>query len=146
MTSDEAVERHRNEIYPPERMLDRIIDGAVGRTLGRVEARTIFGEPESKGDCTVIPVGRVSTRYGFGGGSGRGPSDDDGDAGGGGGGGGGGILQVKPVGYIEIAGNGSRFVPITDSSAIAIRAVTMGSIVAALFVIGLFRAIRSRES
>lgn len=35
------------------------------------------------------------------------------------------MLEVKPVGYIEITSNGSRFMPITDSSAIAIRAVTM---------------------
>ncbi len=103
-------------------------------------------DPVERGDCTVVPVGRVSSRYGFGGGSGEGPTDDDGSStGGGGGGGGGGALEVIPVGYIEITSTGSRFVQITDSSAIAIRAVTMAGIVAILFVLGLFRTLRSRR-
>lgn len=146
MTATEAVNRHREEIEDAGSLIDHIVDGAIGRVLGKAETGTIFGEPTTQGDCTVIPVGRVSSRYGFGGGSGQGPSGDSGgEMGGGGGGGGGGMLEVKPVGYIEITSNSSRFMPITDSSAIAIRAVTMGCLVAILFVLGLFRTIRSRN-
>lgn len=146
MTADEAIARHHDEIEGAGQLLDRIVNGTIGRVLSHAEASTIFGEPTTQGDCTVIPVGRVSSRYGFGGGAGEGTSgDEDADSGGGGGGGGGGQLDVKPIGYIEITSNDSRFVPITDSSAVAIRAVTMAGIVALFFVIGLFGTIRSRD-
>ncbi|MEZ4520703.1 MAG: spore germination protein GerW family protein [Thermomicrobiales bacterium] len=146
MTPSDAVERHRDEIESAGQLIDRIIDGTIGRVLGHAEASTIFGEATTQGECTIVPVGRVSSRYGFGGGAGEGTSgESDGDSGGGGGGGGGGQLDVKPIGYIEITSNGSRFVDITDTSAVAIRAVTMGGVVAILFVLGLFRTIRSRK-
>ena len=146
ISTTDAIATHQDEIESAEQLIDRIADNVVGRMLGHAEAETIFGEPVERGDLTVVPVGRVSSRFGFGGGSGEGPADDGGaSTGGGGGGGGGGQLEVKPIGYIEINSTGSRFVPITDSSAIAIRAVTMAGIVALLFVLGLFRTIRSRR-
>ena len=146
MTPEEAVNRHREEIGGAGPLIDRIAEGVVGRALSKTDASTIFGEPVTQGDCTVIPVGRVSTRYGFGGGAGEGTSaDSGGETGTGGGGGGGGLVEVKPVGYIEVTRDDSRFVPITDGSAIAIRAITMGGLVMIVFVLGLFRAIRSRR-
>jgi uncharacterized spore protein YtfJ len=148
MTSaDEAIARHESAIEPTSTLLNRVGDNVIGRALSQTSAKTIYGEPVERGDCTVIPVGRASSRFGFGGGTGEGPANDKGvSAGGGGGGGGGGSLDVKPIGYIEITATGSRFVPITDSSAVAIRAVTMSGIVAILFVLGLTRALRSRRS
>ena len=147
MNIDEAVAHHADEIESATSLLDRVGDNVVGRALSHAESRTIFGEPVKEGDCTVIPVGRVSSRFGFGGGAGEGPvnADEGKSVGGGGGGGGGGALEVKPIGYIEVTSTGSRFVNITDSSAIAIRAVTMAGLVALFFVIGLFGALRSRR-
>ena len=132
ISTDDAIAQHQDEIEAPSSLLDKIGESVVGRALGQAEAATIFGEPVERGDCTVIPVGRASSRFGFGGGTGTGPTDDakGTSVGGGGGGGGGGSLDVKPIGYIEITSSGSRFVQITDSTAIAIRAVTMGCIVA----------------
>lgn len=146
IATTDAITAHQDEFESTESLIDRIADNVIGKVLGQAEAEMIFGEPVERGDCTVVTVGRVSSRYGFGGGSGEGPADERGEpSGGGGGGGGGGALDVKPIGYIEITSSGSRFVPITDSSAIAIRAVTMGGIAMILFVLGLFRVIRSRS-
>ncbi len=142
VSASDAITTHKDEIESAGSLLDRIGDNVVGRALSQVDAGTIFGAPVERGDCTVIPVGRASSRFGFGGGSGEGPSAD-GPSGGGGGGGGGG-LDVKPIGYIEVSAGGSRFVEITDSTAVAIRAITMGCLVAMVFVLGVTRAVRSR--
>ncbi len=146
ISTNDAIAAHQDEYEDSGSIIDRIADNVIGKALGHADAKTIFGEAVERGDCTVVPVGRVSSRYGFGGGSGEGPADETGaSTGGGGGGGGGGALEVKPIGYIEITSTGSRFITITDSSAIAIRAVTMAGIFAILFVLGLFRTIRSRS-
>jgi uncharacterized spore protein YtfJ len=141
------AEHHKEEIDAAGSLVERIANATVGRALGHADTTTIFGEPTQQGDRTVIPVGRVSARYGFGGGSGTGTGEEgtsEGSGSGtGGGGGGGGMVNVKPVGYIEITPGESRFVPIVDASAIAVRAVTVGSIVAVFFVIGLFRTLRA---
>ncbi|MEZ4572760.1 MAG: hypothetical protein R2849_21075 [Thermomicrobiales bacterium] len=129
MTPSDAVQRHRDEIRK-RRSADRPDHRwTIGRVLGHAEASTIFGRRQRRRKCTIVPVGRVSSRYGFGNVAAReraaGPTVIQG---GGGGGGGGGQLDVKPIGYIEITSDGSRFVDITDTSAVAIRAVTMGGV------------------
>ncbi len=139
------AEQFKGEIESAGSMIGRIADSTVGRILGHSNAETIFGPAETQGERTVIPVGRVSTRYGFGGGSGHGTAEGSESEGGGGGGGGGGQIEVKPVGYIELTPETSRFVPIVDQSAIAIRAVTIWGIVGLFFVLGLFRAVRGRR-
>ncbi|MGB6896264.1 MAG: spore germination protein GerW family protein [Dehalococcoidia bacterium] len=89
----------------------------------RLSARTIYGDPVTIDGRTIIPVARIS--FGFGGGSGRGrgrrrraerPQGEEGgpETGGGGGGGGGGGM-VRPVGFIELTGTSSRWVPIAPS-------------------------------
>jgi uncharacterized spore protein YtfJ len=74
-------------------------------------AKTVYGDPISADGRTVVPVARV--RCGFGGGSGKKQGEQQG------GGGGGGFI-AKPVGFIEISGGGSRFVPIVDVPQIAL--------------------------
>jgi uncharacterized spore protein YtfJ len=121
-------------------IIERVVEGAVGRALNQAQASTVYGEAHQQGDRTVIPVARVSARYGFGGGAGHGTSSErETDSGSGGGGGGGGAIDAKPIGFIEITPEESRFVPIVDSSAIAIRAVTMAGICAILLMFGLLR-------
>jgi uncharacterized spore protein YtfJ len=79
--------------------------------VNQAGAKTVYGEPISAEGRTVVPVARV--RCGFGGGSGKREGQQQG------GGGGGGFI-AKPVGFIEISGAGSRFVPIVDVPAIAL--------------------------
>lgn len=100
-------------------LLEKLVDGIVGRVISDGGSRTVFGEPVTDGERTIIPVARVTYRFGFGGGSGTGPQiGDDGPAPGGDGGGGGGMLNARPVGYIESDGDGSIFVPVIDWSQI----------------------------
>lgn len=87
-----------------EEILERLTDSA--------NVTSVFGEPISSGDTTVVPVARVA--YGFGGGYGSGPTDeasaDDRDEGGEGAGVGGGV-RASPAGVFEITDNDVRFVP-----------------------------------
>lgn len=129
------------EIPDTSTIFEQIIDGVVGRVLDSSDARIVYGEPTTQGDCTVIPVARISTGFGFGGGSGQGTSED-GSLGGGSGGGVGGKIEAKPVGYIEMTPDGTEFVPIQDTTAIAIRALTFFGICAVVIAFGVARGRR----
>jgi uncharacterized spore protein YtfJ len=85
---------------------DELLDALARQLGGRFTASTVFGEPVGRGDVTVIPV--AALRFGFGGGSGSDPEKRQQGEGGGAGG------MSRPIGYIEVRGDGSRFVPIVD--------------------------------
>ena len=107
----------------PGNPLEQLADVVLSRILSRVGTRTVFGEPVTQGDITVVPVAKVSTRFGFGGGSGSSPAKQDADASNGSGMGGGGDVKAKPLGYIEITPHGSRFMPIEDEMEIGVLAM-----------------------
>ena len=103
-----------------------------------LSSKTVYGDPVTANGVTVIPVAKVSFGFGAGGGggSGSGPAPHgNGEApmgeaamgsgeGGGGGGGGGGAVQ--PLGFIEITGEGARWVPVEPSRAeTALRALML---------------------
>lgn len=80
-------------------------------------AKSVFGEPVTAGNKTILPVAKVA--YGFGGGFGRPkkkdhmmapPSDNPTDQKPMGAGGGGG-LRITPTGVYEITPTATRFVP-----------------------------------
>jgi uncharacterized spore protein YtfJ len=83
-------------------------------------ARLCFGDAVAAGERTVIPV--ASLRTAGGGGFGSGPPTAPGE-----GGGGGGAIDARPVGFIEIGPEGTRFERIDDGRA-ALRAIAAGSI------------------
>jgi uncharacterized spore protein YtfJ len=107
------------------------------RALARLTgARLCFGRPVEAKGRTVIPVASVRTAggYGFGGepvGSERS------------GGGGGGALDARPVGFIEIGPEGTRFERIDDGR-MALRAIAAGSL--AMLVVGRVLVRRRRGS
>jgi uncharacterized spore protein YtfJ len=82
--------------------------------VNQAGAKTVYADPISSEGRTVVPVAKV--RCGFGGGSGKKPGKD---AEGGGGGGG---FIAKPLGYIEVSAQGTRFVPIVDAGDVALAA------------------------
>lgn len=96
-------------------LLEKVIEGIVGKVIDNAGSRTVFGEPIRQGDRTIIPVSRVSYRFGFGAGSGP-SAENSGPAPGGGGGGG--MLDARPVGFIETTAEGSWFEPVIDWSRI----------------------------
>ena len=107
------------------------------RALARLTgARLCFGRPVEAKGRTVIPVASVRTAggYGFGGEPvGRERS----------GGGGGGALDARPVGFIEIGPEGTRFERIDDGR-MALRAIAAGSL--AMLVVGRVLVRRRRGS
>jgi uncharacterized spore protein YtfJ len=96
------------------------------RTLGdrfqaSASAKSVFGDPITVGDKTVIPVARIRYGMGAGGGgtSGDGSSVPETLSGKSGGGGGGGIMAT-PKGVLEITPTGTRFIAFADRKRLAI--------------------------
>lgn len=101
----------------------------IAEKLGAsAKAEVIYGEPVEHDGVIVIPVARISTRFGFG--FGHDPKKD------GQGGGGGGAVHAEPVGYIEIAEDSTHFRRIGPSPAVGVVAAIGGTIVLTLAVIG----------
>jgi uncharacterized spore protein YtfJ len=97
------------------------------RLLARMTgARLCFGRPVAVGARTVIPVASVRTAGGFG-------LGNDAQSGQTAGAGGGGAIDARPVGFIEIGPDGTRFERIDDGR-MALRAIAAGSI--AVLVVG----------
>src|SRR5499433_916663 len=76
----------------------------------RAQVKSVFGDPVSAGDKTIIPVAKIA--YGFGAGAGTGGMGDTRPSGEGGGGGGG--VRAIPIGVFEVSPHGTRFIPIHD--------------------------------
>jgi uncharacterized spore protein YtfJ len=97
---------------------------SIGETIGvGATVKSVYGEPVTIGERTVIPIARI--KYAFGGGGGSGHGSDASSRGMGGGGGGG--LTAAPWGVIEITPSGTRFIAFQDPGAIAI-AVAAGAV------------------
>jgi uncharacterized spore protein YtfJ len=103
------VSKSEQAVPPAQRVLARLTG-----------ARLCFGRPVEVKGRTVIPVASVRTAggYGFGGE----PDERSG-------GGGGGALDARPVGFIEIGPEGTRFEAIDDGRA------ALGTIAAASFAV-----------
>ncbi len=96
------------------------------RTLGdkfqtSASVKSVFGDPITVGDKTVIPVARI--RYGMGAGGGgishdtsSGPDTPSGKSAGGGGGG----IIATPKGVLEISPAGTRFIAFADRKRLSI--------------------------
>lgn len=82
---------------------------------GRAQVKSVFGDPITAGEKTLVPVARIA--YGFGAGAGTGGVGDKSAKGEGGGGGGG--VRVNPVGVVVVGPQETRFVPIGDKKKLA---------------------------
>lgn len=96
------------------------------RTLGdRFQAsanvKSVFGDPITVGDKTVIPVAHI--RYGLGAGGGafsRDSSSGSDTPSGKSGGGGGGVIIASPKGVLEVSPAGTRFIAFADRKRLSI--------------------------
>lgn len=96
--------------------MNDILDQISTRLAASGNVKTIFGEPVTVGNRTVIPV--ASVRFGFGGGGGElGGREGEGGREGGGGGGG---LVARPCGALEITPERTRFIPFPNYAMIAL--------------------------
>jgi len=91
----------------------------INRLFDVAQTRTIFSEPISAGEATVITASEVYVGMGVGFGSGMGEGEGQ-PSGGGAGGGGGGASMGRPVAAIIIDRNGVRVEPIVDVTKIAV--------------------------
>jgi uncharacterized spore protein YtfJ len=119
----------------------------IERLFAVAEPGTVFSEPTTVEDRTVITASEVSVAmgvgYGVGGGSSQDP-DEGPESGVGGGGGGGGASMGRPVAVISVGSGGVRVEPVVDVTKIALTLFTVISSV--VFVVGrMIRAERSRE-
>lgn len=85
----------------------------IEHLLDRMGSKAAFGEPQTKGDTTVIPVSEVRTGFGFGKGMGKKETDGRGSGAGGGG-------SVIPLGYIQITREQVRFKPFYNITRLSI--------------------------
>jgi hypothetical protein len=83
-------------------MLERLAE-RIGTQAG---SSAVFGDPVDKDGRTVIPVSQSM----WGTGAGSGSSEESGSGGGGGGG-----AMSRPVGFIEVDADGSRFRPLSPA-------------------------------
>jgi uncharacterized spore protein YtfJ len=88
------------------------IQEALSGLVNQAGPKTVYSDPITADGTTIVPVARI--RCGFGGGSGRNSRSKENEGGGGGGG-----FVAHPVGFVEVRGDGARFVPIIDPQTIA---------------------------
>ncbi|KAB1194107.1 hypothetical protein GJR96_11970 [Haloferax sp. MBLA0076] len=103
MTPEDAsgTGAHEIEVEATERRLLSPLESILG-----TDAKTVYGDPITVGERTVVPVARIAYGIGMGGGSGI---DESGEEGGEGYGGGGGV-HATPVGVVEVTPDETRFV------------------------------------
>lgn len=94
--------------------------------------KTVFGEPIKQGDVLIVPVSNVKTV----GGGGEMPDSKEGK-----GKGYGFFSKADPIGYIEIKGNESHFIPIVDQGKIA----AMGIALFGISFLSILRYFRKRK-
>jgi uncharacterized spore protein YtfJ len=101
------------------------VQESIHSLVNQSSAKTVYGEPITAEGKTIVPIAKL--RYGFGGGSGKKAGEQPGEGGAGGGG-----CVARPVGYIEVSSEGTRFVPIIDLQSTAV-AMAGGLLVGLLF-------------
>jgi uncharacterized spore protein YtfJ len=81
----------------------------------RAQVKSVFGEPVTAGEKTIIPVAKIA--YGFGAGAGTSEMGEKRPKGEGGGGGG--AVRATPIGVFEVTPKETRFVAIQDKKKLA---------------------------
>ena len=100
--------------------LEHLLQNLAGHVSSSASVRNVYGEPVVAGNRTVIPVAKI--RYALGGGGGnRRDSEQSG--------GGGVAVRALPCGALEIAPEGTRFIPFEDR-------LRLGAALALGFVLG----------
>ncbi|MBX6773323.1 MAG: hypothetical protein IRY83_16505 [Chloroflexi bacterium] len=104
----------------------------VEKLLAQIEAapaatsvRTVFGEPITVGERTIIPVARVGGAFGLGFGRGQAPVPEGAAGREGAGGGGGARFAARPIAVIEVTAERARVIPIVDWTRLALAGMLM---------------------
>jgi len=96
------------------------------REKANVEA--VFGEPETIGEKTIIPIAQVAYGFGMGFGEGKAPAEAEGEeAPTGRGAGGGGGVSAKPIAVLEVTAEETKLTPIFDSTKLFLAGMAMAA-------------------
>lgn len=118
--------------------LNRLFDN-IEAARGAGNWQAAFGEPQTIGDRTLIPVARVGYAFGMGFGSGEAPPEEEGEPASAGEGGGGGVgSTAKPLGAIVVTPEDVYFESTAEEGKIAMAGILVG----ALFFWQLFKTLR----
>ena len=104
--------------------LNRLFD-FVEQIYRKADVGAAFGEPQTVGDKTIIPVARVGYGLGVGFGEGEMPSGAEAPEAPGAGGGGGGGGMATPMAAVELSDGEVNVVPIVDSTRIALAGILL---------------------
>jgi uncharacterized spore protein YtfJ len=107
--------------------LNRFFD-FLEQTYEKADVKAAFGEPQTLGEKSIIPVARIGYGVGLGFGEGGTAAEEEGEteaSGTGGGGGGGGM--ATPLAVIEVTDLETKVIPITDTSKLALAGILMAA-------------------
>jgi uncharacterized spore protein YtfJ len=97
--------------------ISEFLEPITSRLLSAGTVKSVFGEPITAGNRTVVPVAQIWMTFGAGMGQGSAsPGETRGEGSGGGGGGG---VRARPVGVVEITDFETKFIPIHDKRRLA---------------------------
>ncbi len=94
----------------------------------KANVKATFGELQTIGEKTIIPVARVAYGLGLGFGEGEKPGEEEGQVeatGAGGGGGGGGV--ATPIAVVEVTDEETQVIPIVDTTKVALAGIFMAA-------------------
>lgn len=90
------------------------------------QANAVFGQPQTVGEKTVIPIAQVSYGFGVGFGEGTTPSEEGKEDTGAGGGAGGG-LKTRPVAVLVVTPEKAWVEPIVDEGRVALAGIALAA-------------------
>jgi len=111
----------------------------VGETVNAgATVKSVYGEPVTSGQRTILPVATIRFAFGGGGGTEGGDTTQAGR----GGGGGGGRVSARPCGVVEVTPEGTRFVYFREPERLA-AVIAVGFLVG--FAVGFSRRRKARQ-
>ncbi|HOK53684.1 MAG TPA: spore germination protein GerW family protein [Armatimonadota bacterium] len=92
------------------------------------QVNAVFGEPQTVGKKTIIPIATVNMGFGAGGGEGKQAKDSGEPTQEGAGGGGGGSGSAKPLAILEVTEESTKLIPVIDVTRIVVASLTFAAV------------------
>ncbi len=107
--------------------LDKLFETLEG-LREKASVKAAFGEPETVGEKTIIPIARVGYGFGMGFGEGKAPAEEgEEEAPSGAGAGGGGGVLARPIAVLEVTPETTKLIPVLDWTKIALAAACVAA-------------------
>lgn len=99
--------------------VDRLFD-SFDDLKQSAQVNAVFGQPQTVGEKTIIPIAQVSYGFGLGFGEGTSPDEDTGTGAGGGGG-----VSARPIGVLVVTPDGTQVESIVDEGQLALAGMAL---------------------